>query len=421
MAVLAVLVLSRIAAAFAEHGGSLTDVEVREDGLYAMHALPAGSRIATSPYELAVTPQTCLNDPSSDFSKLDPAVVSRWTQTHGKALLAACLLKKNNYLVDRHAEDLPLVHMIRGDLNESLAGSQALLELERSLKEVSRFHDLLTESGVYAPWEDLVRSYAFVNAASVEVNGAPTVVPVVTLMGRGEAVADVVKEDSNIVVVLRRAVSAGDAITLPSSLHRAAFFAQYGRYNAALPSQLDVTFHLRPADSDYEKKKHRFPEHLVTAKQLYKDLADYLPAPKRRASLASALSFPHTISMNCDTPPDVALPFLRFVVADYADVSGCTGSPPNCPFVNEKTEKLAIRRLQLSLKEARQRYMDFAAPKVDGDAGQLLDDERACMDRLLADIGAPRPLVVGLYSLLTAVAALSAFAIWRSQRALWFK
>jgi hypothetical protein len=76
MGVFAVLVLSRIAAAVAEHGGSLTDVEVREDGLYAVHALPAGSRIATSPYKLAVTPQTCLNDPSSDFSKLDPAVVS---------------------------------------------------------------------------------------------------------------------------------------------------------------------------------------------------------------------------------------------------------------------------------------------------------------------------------------------------------
>lgn len=273
---------------------------------------------------------------------------------------------------------------------------------------------------MYAPWEDLVRSYAFVNAASVEVNGAPTVVPVVTLMGRGEAVADVVKEDSNIVVVLRRAVSAGDAITLPSSLHRAAFFAQYGRYNAALPSQLDVTFQLRPADSDYELKKHRFPEHLVTAKQLYKDLADYLPAPKRRASLASALSFPHTISMSCDNP-DIALPFLRFVVGDYADVSGCTGTPPTCSYVNDKVEKLAVRRLQLSLREARQQYLGFAAPKVLGDAGRLLDDERACVDRLLADVGAPRPYVVGLYSLLTAVAALSAFGIWRSQRALWFK
>jgi len=218
MALLAAVVLGRIAAGVAGHGESLTGVEVREDGLYALQALPAGSRITMSPYTLAVTPHTCLDDPSSDFSKLHPAVVSRWTQAHGKALLAACLLEKGD-LVDRHAEELPLVAMVRGDLNESLAGSQALLELERSLKQVSRFHELLSEAGVSVSWEDLVRSYAFVNAASVEVNGVPTVVPVVTLMGRGEPVADVLKEEDSIVVVLRRAVADGEAITLPSSLH----------------------------------------------------------------------------------------------------------------------------------------------------------------------------------------------------------
>jgi len=319
---------------------------------------------------------------------------------------------------------VPLRDSLTANLNASLSGSQVLHELALTFKDVTRLHSELEEFvPSIADWDRVANAYAVVMAKDIGDLSEPALVPGFDSLPHGQANAAIRSLASSIEVRLTAALKRGEPVVIsyqPQS--RAAFYARYGIDDPTLETTIRLSLALVPSDPMYEQKKSRFPDHVVTAKKLYEDLQEYLPAEKRRALLSwkSALSFPHTVTVACKGKSmEDALKFLRFAVAD--EVPDCPGVPPACPYLGVENEKRAKQRLQLALLDTRKTFRTFAQPKVPAAGVQLIDDERACVDELLAQAGAPPPPLVGLYSALAAVAVLCAVGLLKVQRSLWRK
>merc|ERR1719172_515717 len=206
-------------------------------------------------------------------------------------------------------------------------------ELSITFKDVTRLHSELEQ---YAPaiadWDRVANAYAVVMATDIGDLSEPALVPGLDTLPHGRANAAIRSRGSNIEVRLTSTLRPGEPVVIsyqPQS--RAAFYARYGVDDPSFETSIRVSLALVPTDPMYEEKKSRFPAHLVTAKKLYEDLQEYLPADKRSA-LSSALSFPHTVTVACkDQSMEPALQFLRFAVAD--EVPDCPGQPPVCPFL----------------------------------------------------------------------------------------
>jgi len=409
---------------------TLHGVEVREgEGFVATKDLPADAVVVSVPSSEALTAQACFGSGSTILKDVPPAVKTRWARS--PALLTACVLdlekrappqwKSYVSALLKTKSHVPLRDSLTANLNASLSGSQVLHELALTFKDVTRLHSELEE---YAPsiadWDRLANAYAVVMAKDTGDLSEPALVPGLDSLPHGHANAAIRTRASNIEVRLTSALRRGQPVVIsygPQS--RAAFYARYGIDDPTFETKIRVSLALVPTDPMYEQKKSRFPDHLVTAKKLYEDLQEYLPAEKRIA-LSSALSFPHTVTVPCNGKNmESALKFLRFAVAE--EVPDCPGEPPVCPYLGVENEKRAKQRLQLALLETRKTFRSFAQPKVPAAAVQLLDYERACVDDLLAAAGAPPPPLVGLYSALAAVAALCAVGLWKTQRSLWRK
>jgi hypothetical protein len=458
---------------FLRNGGKLKKADVRDTvkegrGLFATADIAAGETVVSLPAALELRADACLSNSQSTLQQLPSKVVGNLRQGH--VLVALCVMELRK-LADRDpqwgtggvtdhapylgslfragAEPLPLELAVKGDLNTTYRGSQLLREVTLKKKEVTRLYEELNQWLVKPTVSDLgsldefvqaytvVESHSHAEVAAVSVE--PCMLPVIDLLNHNSVSPNVElagggKGATSLEVKALKPVPKGTELYLSYLAHhdqrRSSFFWQFGFDDTALPTEVKLGFPLKISDPAYDRKKIRFPQHMVDAKKMYADLAYLLPADKK-ADLPKALEFPQYLELSCGSDRQAkehghVVQYLRFVVATDEELDGmsaavCPGEPPACPNeVSPANEYRATQRLATELLAYRAAYSDFASDRA-GVAAKLLDDERACMDSYLMQAGAPQSPVVGLGSLGLAVLALSMLFVWKSQRAIWTK